>query len=214
MKGLMLGFTAVTLSVFSGQCSAEPGPLGQWLMSTPTTLWDRGMDAIDDAIEKLEIEGPSDASGRRWIPMKLLGSVHYDRDKDEIVIDFVDHTYQYEATHEGCNESRSDLIYRLFGAAPPDSEHFDGFFAWAYPDEIEAGLSAQEIMAGHRIPSVVSSWFNHAGHPNGDRDKEFGEKLAQIIFVSVTIRVDDRMAFAECYDQITSFDAPSRIWGQ
>ena len=46
-------FIAAALAVMLvGPAKAEPGPLGNWLMSQPVTLWDRGMDRADDAARR------------------------------------------------------------------------------------------------------------------------------------------------------------------
>ena len=208
MRKIFGGVLLATAVAAGGSVDAEPGPIGKWLMNTPVTLWDRGMDTIEEVVGDLYYLSEPDDTGGRTI--RQIAWARYDWDSNEINIHFT-RTHAYAsymgtpATHEGCNTARKQLIYLLMNLpAVTEPSYFDR----AYPDEVKAGLSADEILSKRRIPEEVSSWFNNNGFQKGGRDKELGAKLARIIFVEVQILGEDSRI--ECRDRITSLDAPSK----
>lgn len=184
------GVLLATWVATGGSVNAEPGPIGKWLMATPVTLWDRGMDAMEQEAKSLYGLEPES-----WLPsgMKILGAwVSYFWDNNEITIHawFPD-THEVFIDHEWCNTIRARVISRITGFPP--------------------GVVEREMPDGSSfaISDVIDGWFSHDGFQRPDRDDELGAKMARIIFVSVEITSEDGSGI-RCRDRITSLDAPSK----
>ncbi len=112
MKLAMTALTAIAVAVCPHSSIAEPGPIGQWLMNTPVTLWDRGMDAMNKEASKLRDLNPSD-----WLPPGMVDPPHafvsYDWDNNEIILYVSFNTQEIYIDHEWCNIVRRRVISRV-----------------------------------------------------------------------------------------------------
>ena len=194
MRLAKIAFAAVTIAACPHSLNAEPGPIGRWLMNTPVTLWDRGMDAMDEKAKGLhELEPLS------WLPagMKILGAwVHYDWDNNEIdIFALFPDTPEVYIDHEWCNTVRTRVISRVTG----------------FPEGMTETLVTDD--GSFAISDVVGGWFSHSGYQEGDRDEALGEKLARIVFVEVLMQRNAGPGI-QCRDRITSLDAPSKPVGE
>ena len=76
----LLSMAAVLSVVLCDSGQAEPGPMTSWLMGEPLTLWDRGLDKLEDRV--------SQAIDREVLKIEdgyALGDVSYDWERDHIV---------------------------------------------------------------------------------------------------------------------------------
>lgn len=193
MRKMFAAVLLASVALADGDAKAAPGPIGQWLMDQPVTLWDRGMDAMDDEAKSLY-----DIDSDEWLvggTVKLfLAGAHYHWDNNEIQIGtwfrgvedeiFIDHNW--------CNYVRHRVIERVLGIATRSGM-----------DE-----AAAEIWTD-AATEIIADWFSHAGFQNTDRDKVLGAKMARIIFVQVGISADFGSGI-QCRDRIMSLDAPSK----
>ena len=189
----------------SMQLNAEPGPIERWLMDEPVSLWDRGMDAMEEStrIAYQAISEKHDLDAATNSPR-----LSYDWDRNEIEIEMVLVRKEGWAfplmTHGACNKVRADAIIWIVG----------------YGTAVELGISrsSYDTIVKDHAPLQIASWFSHRGFSRTSRDMELEEKLAEIIFVEVTMRKPYTRAteiFGQgdgisCRDRITSLEAPSR----
>ncbi len=177
---------------------SEPGPIGQWLMNEPLTLFDWGIYRINKEIQKTvnvvnrdffkyDLEkSPNDSP--------VYGGVYYDWDNNEINIylrirdDKSKHSV-YVPTHDNCVFVREWLLYRL---TPTPSNAF------------ETDLDNDKFWIHFR----VNNWFSNYGFSSKDRPENLGEKLARIIWVEVNL--SDGKNSISCRERITELDAHSK----
>ena len=186
---MRLGVAAVAASMaWTVPLNAEPGPIGRWLMNEPVTLWDRGMDAMQE-----EARGLYDLDSD-WLPtgMHILGAaVAFNWDDNEInIFAWFPSTPPDYINHGMCNDVRQRVISRITG----------------FPKGI-TGIKDFDIS------DVIHNWFSHAGYRSGDRDDELGKKMSRIIFVEVDMNPTTGDGIS-CRDRITSLDAPSKPLGR
>ncbi len=196
MKFAVMAVAAVTVALCPLQSSAEPGPIGNWLMSQPVTLWDRGMDAIND-----EARDMYDVESEEWLlgaPVELWAAwagYHWDNNEIEISALFRDVQDNIFIDHEWCNYVRRRVIEQVLGIATLSGMDEAATESWM-------DIATQ----------IIDQWFSHDGFRR-DRDEDLGAKLARIIFVKVKLQPVDGSGI-ECRDRITSLDAPSKPSGQ
>ena len=178
----LLRVACVVVAASSSPAASEPGPIGQWLMNEPMSLWDKGMFVADRAArDAAQYVGAH--RGKR-----VSGSAGYSWEDNEITLYFNVTGFNAAVTHEKCNELRRYFIgYMSYGA------HSDRF---------------QGQQARKQIAVAVSDWFSHEGYQSSGRDKRLGEKLARIIFVRVSLW--NKAESITCRDRITVSDAPSK----
>ena len=159
---------------------AEPGPIGQWLMNEPLTLWDRGM---------MRAQEEADTAGKR-IAKKAgaigLAFASYNWDNNEIEIKFTLIGFQSDVSHENCNKMRRSFI-------------------GAFPGIL---IKGNEKLVTQLLTDQISGWFSHVGFQRKIRDEKLGEKLARIIFVRVNLL--GKNGSITCRERIMTFDAPSQ----
>ena len=159
---------------------AEPGPIGQWLMNQPLTLWDKGMfEATEAANQAAEYVGKN-------IGNISYGRAQYDWDNNEIDVLVSVSGYSADTNHENCNKVRRAFISYLADAFVLDN------------------VDRARII----LRLNISSWFSHHGYQNQGRDKELGEKMSRIIFVKARLWNTD--GGITCRERIMVFDAPSK----
>ncbi len=176
---------ALILSALSAR--AEPGPIGQWLMNEPLTLWDHGMmkagDEADEAAERVAEK----------LDVEVTGTfVDYIWDDNEINIQMAVRDFPRDLSHANCNEVRQSFIGELIGLGPSWTEHDESISLMYYK---------------------IGDWFSHVGFQSGDRDQELAEKLARIIFVRVLLIGGTSLFESDglsCRDRIVKHDAPSQ----
>ena len=176
---------AALLASFTSIVRAEPGPIGQWLMNQPVTLWDIGMMRAEEAAKDAGHVADDLGTGLIW--------AQYNWDNNEIDISLHVIDALIPITHERCNQTRRSFIADIVGAVP-------------FHLEREENL-VHEILLGQ-----IDSWFSHHGFQAGDRDEELAEKLARIIFVKVSLSkvdADGNTQAITCRERIMTFDAPS-----
>ena len=158
---------------------AEPGPIGQWLMDEPLTLWDRGMIQANEAGERSAKSAAKDHSST------IVGGARYDYDANEISLYAIVLGAGGDISHQQCNEVRKKFIADIAILVP------------------NAGASKlREILI-----DTISSWFSHEGFKRGTRDEKLGEKMAKIIFVAIYLAGE--AGTISCRDRILTFEAPS-----
>ena len=141
---------------------AEPGPVGQWLMNDPLTLWDLGMMNMDrDAEQAAEFIQTSDSGWIAW--------ARYDWDNNEIEVTLGVVGFDGTATHDTCNDTRRSFLAALLGA-------YDLY---------------SEKKAGELAHQAIGWWFSHKGFERKSRDEKLEEKLARIVFVAVRLGAPD-----------------------
>ena len=164
---------------------AEPGPIGNWLMNEPVTLWDWGMMRMEQAANNAaSFAASDDGNGGIWVT--------YDWDNNEIEIGLAVFNVSHTLTHELCNETRRAFIADIVGATPDLIERQEG--------AVRLGLHL-----------LIGQWFSHHGFQRGSPDEELAEKLARIIFVSAKLIGDG--SSIECRERIMTFNAPSKPLG-
>lgn len=177
---------------------AEPGPIGTWLMNEPVTLWDRGMDALEErAREAHERVG-------RAHEIAMYSGAYYDWDNNEIsIVMAFSQVQESEVTHDGCNARRFVAITEIsdLGRWWRESPRHVDIDGTGYGGEGEPPKT--EWLTNKWIPDQVSGWFSHNGYRAGDRDEELGAKLARIIFVEVTMLTAPGEGIS-CRDRIPS----------
>ena len=181
MRRLVLLMVALIALAMSAR--AEPGPIGQWLMRQPFTLWDIGMMRAGEAADEA-----ADIANHLGI---TYGWVQYNWDNNEInIVVNIRPAVEIEQpplTHDLCNDTRREVIGALSWAGMWDEE-----------------FTREEM---HRR---IGEWFSHYGFQEGDRDEQLPEKLARIIFVAVTMFGKNDSDGITCRDRIMTFDAPSK----
>ena len=179
--------TLISLAMYA---HAEPGPIGQWLMNDPLTLWDHGMmraeneadEAAQRVAKKLDIQVTGAWTGYSW-------------DDNEITIGMTVRNFAEELSHANCNEVRRFFIAELIGLGP----------SWGSATQQDASISYMHYKIG--------DWFSHMGFQRGDRDEELSEKLARIIFVRVSLMSGSNLSESDglyCRARIVKHDAPSQ----
>ena len=171
---------ALFLAGMAGSATAEPGPIGRWLMNEPLTLWDWGMFKASK-----EAEQAAEFIGERG-EYRAFAWAHYNWNHNEIEIGMGSLSYPGEASHENCNEVRRDFI-----------RYFADFYSLENEDTARSSLH-----------NNIASWFSHEGWERKVRDEELGKKMSRIIFAKVSLRSKD--GIVACRDRITVFNAPSK----
>jgi len=201
MNMLMRAALAVLVTLAGGlagasEAKAEPGPLGIWLMNQPVTLWDRGMDAMEDSAR-----AAADRIKRARGLKRSVGFVHgYLWDENEINVNFsFDYGYKNQtlSSHKTCNAIRSEFINRFVS---PDFRTVNE--RPKFPRETQDQYEKRRL---EQIYQKIESWFSHRGFQEGGRDKELGKKMARIIFVTAISIAHN----VECRNRITVREAPS-----
>ncbi|MDE0415933.1 MAG: hypothetical protein OXI95_03220 [bacterium] len=171
---------AAALVALTMPARAEPGPIGQWLMEQPVSLWDWGMMRAKENAQRAadQIAG---AAGR-WASL-----VRYNWDTNQIEIGLSANDYRGDASHENCNEVRHSFVRALASSSLPHDASEEKIREWTYRS--------------------IDEWFSHEGFSGDDRDEKLAEKLARIIFVVVQLR--DAENATQCRARITTLDAPS-----
>lgn len=161
----MIIAAAVLTGMLAGSAGAEPGPIGQWLMGTPVTLWDRGMDAASSAARK----AAHSTAMKAIVPIPLV-SVTYDWAENEINIR-VQAVFSDEGpwTHDRCNAARRTFLRHLGDGGTTEDD----------------GSEAFDETLKKWLRSAISGWFSHYGYQSKGRDQKLTEKLARIMFVEV-----------------------------
>lgn len=178
---LLVMLFLVNLSATS-EAIAEPGPIGQWLMNEPVTLWDRGMDRAKKAAERAaETIGSEDHGAPPF------GGAWYEWDNNEIIILFRITEFSGTITHYNCNLMRRAFIAALIwdGHARSSEDYSEEVIHW-----------------------MVGYWFSHSGYTSKRRDEKLPEKLTRIVFVNTILR-NERSGIT-CKGRITASDVPSR----
>ena len=137
-----------------GSARAEPGPIGNWLMDQPVTLWDLGMIRVKDAADAVEPKVENKFGGT------LVSSVSYDWDDNEILVSFVLFGFPKALNHENCNKVRQHALGALILSQIP------------WESENRAEWMRYEI----------GEWFSHYDYQKKSRDKELAYKLSRIMF--------------------------------
>ena len=200
MKRLLL--LTMALIVLALPVRAEPGPIGNWLMNEPVTLFDWGMmraeNAADRAAEFAQ-EWRIDenwAVDETWVPDRIQwdGRVSYswDNNEIEILVSLLGSGVSREEPHRSCNHAR-----RMFLAI------LSGYYDMTNEESVRDALHA-----------AINRWFSHSGFARLSRDEQLAEKLARIIFVSVRMWAPTGdgafSAIHECGARIMEFNAPSK----
>ena len=181
MKPMFAIVLALAIAALPTGTRAEPGPIGEWLMDQPITLWDIGMIRMDEeAAEAIKAIGEHRSTNGH-----TSGWASYDWDTNEITIVMKIFGYDDIPNHENCNLIRRHAIGYLGLANIEDEENAKGF-----------------------LHSRISGWFSHKGFKKGSRDEKLAEKLARIIFVRVNLISGSRGV--TCRDRIMTFTAPSQ----
>ena len=162
MRRIML--VAALLASLTSIASAEPGPIGQWLMNEPLTLWDIGMMKAEEAAKDAGRVADDLGTGLIW--------AQYNWDNNEININLHVINALIPITHERCNQTRRSFIADIVGSVP--------FY-----------LETEENLVRKILHDLIDSWFSHHGFRAGDRDEKLVEKLARIIFVEVSLSKAD-----------------------
>ena len=195
---------AALAAMLTGAATAEPGPIGNWLMSQPVTLWDRGMDRADAAARR---------AAKAIKPLKrsnLSGAAFYDWDNNEIGLYLNVMWDRGPITHEQCNVLRRGFLAALVHDGPDESDR--------------RAMSAAAAVGGPRLldeparmktllTRLVSRWFSHHGYERRSRDKKLGEKLARIVFVEVYLQGAFDKGAIICKGRILEFEAASKPSG-
>ena len=184
---------AAVLAALAGVATAEPGPIGQWLMNQPVTLWDRGMDrALKEAEEAARRTGPRPPRTVR------VGNAYYDWNTNEITLQMNVIGEAGAGTHERCNELRHRFVAALAYGIPTAS---DG-------SVISLGAEGKKWLT-----EKIDGWFSHHGYRVRSRDGKLGEKLARIVFVEVLILDAYAKRTIECRARIFESEAASKPGG-
>ena len=178
MKALCIALVAALALVTP--LRAEPGPIGEWLMAQPLTLWDIGMIRAGEEAARAAKESSNNLGFSRW------GGAIYEWDNNEIDLYMYAVGYEGDPTHQKCNEARRAFIQDIVYMGPQINE-----------DALRIILQA-----------TISRWFSHEGWQKQIRDKEIGLKMARIIFVKV--QLSGQKGVISCRDRITAFEAPSK----
>ena len=101
--------TVALLCCLMTPARAEPGPIGNWLMSEPLTLWDHGMMNMEREAKQTAAEIKTSDTG--WIAL-----VRYDWDNNEIGINLIVVGFIGAISHEACNEVRRSFLAKFLGA--------------------------------------------------------------------------------------------------
>ena len=183
-----------TLISFATSARAEPGPIGQWLMSDPLTLWDYGM---------MRAENEADEAAKRVaekLDIEVVGAwANYSWDDNEITISMTVRNFPGELSHAPCNAVRRFFVAELIGFG------------------LSSRSATEEDELNFFLLSRVGSWFSHIGFQRGDRDEELSEKLARIIFVRVSLLGGSNLSESDglyCRARIAERDAPSQPWSE
>ena len=170
--------------------AAEPGPIGNWLMSQPLTLWDKGMMAMREDAREAAKAVAAEKGTTHWI------TVAYDWKDNEIEVSFSVWGFGGELSHQHCNQTRRAFIFGLIG--------------------YRTDLDENEISRG-RATGQIRTWFSHIGFVRKNRDKDLEKKLARIIFVKTALYRSPKLTTVssfkpsiECRARLTVSDAPSR----
>ena len=154
--------TVALLCCLMTPAQAEPGPVGNWLMNEPLTLWDFGMMNMErDAKQAAEHIKTSDSGWTAW--------AQYSWDNNEIEIRLIVFGFNGAISHATCNETRRSFLAALLGAY--------GMYS--------------EKKAGELAHQAIGWWFHHKGFERKSRDEKLEEKLARIVFVAVRLYVPD-----------------------
>ena len=89
---LTMALTALAMPV-----RAEPGPIGNWLMNEPVSLWDRGMDRASEAARIAADHIYADN-------VAVSAWSHYEWNDNEITLHMVAWDLKYELGHSQCND--------------------------------------------------------------------------------------------------------------
>ena len=187
----ILQAACIAAAIASTPAASEPGPVGNWLMNEPLSLWDKGMlemrQAARSAAKKLRDKGIGSEGMREDTVL-----THYDWHNNEIEIRLNDPLSKGPLTHQNCNMIRIAFIRQLF----------------AFGFSLE-GKALQEAVLGD-----IRDWFSHYGYARIGRDKKLAEKLTRIIFVRVQLYRNYRGSGSKgisCRARVMQFDnAPSK----
>ena len=107
MRTLSTYLCAALIALFPTLAQAEPSPIVNWLMDEPETLWDRGMDRINQKTERAKgyVKSETSSAAGAW--------AEYDWDDNEILIRLIILDHQGEITHEECNRVRGLFLIGL-----------------------------------------------------------------------------------------------------
>ena len=181
---------AAALAVMlAGSAEAEPGPIGQWLMNQPVTLWDRGMDRALSAAERAATAGARPARTFRE------GHAYYDWNTNRITLQMNVIGEAGAGTHERCNELRRAFLSALMFGIPT---LLDG--------------SAKSLSAAQKkyLTEKIDGWFSHYGYRKQDRDEQLGGKMARIVLVEVVVLDEFAKRTFECRAPIFETEAASK----
>ena len=159
---------------------AEPGPIGRWLMTTPMSLWDKGMFEVGNTVKRATEHIASGYDAR--------GGVNYDWDNNEINIWLSVHNYPNDLSHENCNKIRRTFIGHIASAKGEDDDNIAALLLYA----------------------SIASWFSHIGYktPHPGPSKNLGAPMSRIIFVKTELSTKGETI--SCRDRIMEFHAPSK----
>ena len=195
---------ATALAALAGVATAEPGPIGRWLMKQPVTLWDRGMDRADAAARR------SAASMKPMEGSNLSGHAFYDWDNNEIGL-YLNVTWDPGAiTHERCNDLRRGFVAALVHDGPDEKDHEAMSVAAAVGG---SHLLDEPARMRRLLTRMIGEWFSHYGYRKQDRDAKLGEKMARIVFVEVYLQGAYGKGSVECRGRILEFEAASKPSG-
>ena len=144
---LLVALFLVNLSAIP-RSTAEPSPVGRWLMNQPMSLWDWGMFEASRNAERIA------EYAERSIGKVAYGHAGYDWKSNEIEMRMIVSDYHAETSHENCNKVRRTFIGQVAGT-------------WSLRDENHVRTS---------LRSKIDTWFSHRGYQNETRDKELGQE--------------------------------------
>ncbi len=175
----------LAIAVYNTTVRADPGPIGNWLMNEPLSLFDWGMYKVSK-----DTEYASDRLKNEHSLALAIGWTHYDWDNNEIlIIMHLSSEGLYHATHDNCNFFRQRLLESLtFYIKDPKTDPKVDYSEFA--------------------TIAVGSWFSHNGFESGNRPEDLGKKLARIVWVEVNY-TDVGEGSISCKARITEWDAPS-----
>lgn len=188
----MIIAAAALAVMLAGPASAEPGPIGQWLMATPVTLWDRGMDAAKNAARKAANSAARDGYMGKKTKYPLT-TVTYDWANNEINIT-VASIFSDEGpwTHDRCNALRRTFLRRLAEGGTTEDDGSDDF----------------DALLKNWLRSAIGRWFSHNGYRSTGRDQKLTEKLARIMFVEAGLH--GLLGGITCRGRILDVDVASK----
>ncbi len=195
---------------------AEFNPAVRWLMNQPVSLWDRGMDRMEEGVDRaandLRRLYYQELFARIGIKngdkISFAGSRSLDWENNEILIGLSVIGIPFAASrpprppdHKICNTVRQFFLSILM------------FGQWHFPSRRPAPSTKKLAVKAH---GIIALWFSHIGYKNNFRDKKLEAKLARMVFVQANIygrNGEGRFRSFTCKARITEWDAPSKpLW--